>query len=295
VRGGDYLAAVRAIDRAELTRCIDEADPLTATLDQLTATGARASVRALATIGHFVHRELDPTQPVSDAERAARQRWRAAYHAAADRRWRQHGLHMVLFAAGIGASIAVGNALPVVLIGLALAGWARARPLPGLDLRTSQLVRAIADPLQILKSRRYRVIDVFTFIFTLVIAGGLAARLPPRPTWLDSVEVVAVFVIAIAATRGRRRWVRHERQRLQPLSLDPNTCCCLDAAALHGAHARDYVTNHLFQVGTAPGAPKWQVLQCLDTHARFLDIPAAKLALRLPLMPPRSGAPVEEP
>ncbi len=287
VRRTDYVEAIKVIDRAELSRCIDETDPLNATLDQLAANGEPVKVSALVTIGHYVHRETDPTRAVDDASRDARQRWRAAYRARAPRRWRRNSARVIVLVAGLAASIAVGNALPSVLLVLAFAAWARTRPLPGLDIRTSQLVRAIKDPLQILNRRRYRVIDVFTFIFTLVVAGGLAAQLPHRPSWLNWVEAIAVGVAAVAATRGRRRWIRHEQHRLMAPVLDPHTCSCLEAASLHGMHARRYVDTHLFRIGPAPGAPQWPVLQCLNTHTRYLDLPTAQLTLRLPPQPPR--------
>lgn len=287
VRRAEYAAAVKVIDRAELIRCIDEADPLEDTLDQLAVNDASAQVRALVTIGHFMHRETDPTRPVSDTSRSARQRWRAAYLAKRSPRRIDRIARLAILAGGIAVSLAVGNALPGVVVALALAAWSRTRALPGLDVRTSQLVRAINDPLQILRTRRYRPLDVFTLVFTLVVAGGLATQLPHRPSWLNAVETIAVFVAAIAATRGRRRWIRHELQRLLPPPLDPTTCCCLDAAGLHGAQSRPYVDSHLFRVGVIPGAPEWRLLQCLVTHTRFVDLPAAELTLRLPPAPPR--------
>ncbi|MFB9316600.1 hypothetical protein [Cryptosporangium minutisporangium] len=295
VGDGNYAAAVHVIDRAELIRCIDEPDPLAATLDELIAAGDRASVRALVTIGRFMHRELDPTQPVTDADRAARQRWRIAYRNNAPHRWRRYAPHLVLFAVGAAIAITIGNGLPVVLVSVALGAWVRIRPLPGMDLRTSQIVRATADPLQALKSRTYRPIDVFTFILTLMAGIALVAQLPRLPHWVEPLETITVVAIAFAAARGRRRWVRYERQRLALPPPDPHTCRCLDTTALRGEGTRGYVFNHLFPVGTVPAAPRWQVLQCLQTHARYLDLPHAELTLRLPATPPRHRVPTHGP
>jgi hypothetical protein len=181
----------------------------------------------------------------------------------------------------VGSLLAFGNALPGLAAAIVLGAWLRLRPLPGLDRRTSQLVRAVSDPRTILLARRYRVFDVVTFVFAIVTAGGLATGLPHGPGWLDALEVIAVLAVARAATRGRRRWLRLQAQRVLRSPYDPAFCCCLDVPSMQGPQSRDYVEQHLFRAGAVSGLPSWQVLQCLDTHVRFLSRADADLTIRL--------------
>jgi hypothetical protein len=291
IRRTEYVDAVHRLDVAEQLRCLDEPSPLQDVLAETTP----AQALALTLIGRFLHRETDPTQPRTDAERAARRRWREAYRPHAHRLRRRRFVWAATLAPAAGVSIAVGNALPSLLVTIAVVAWTRSRPLPGLDLRTSQIVRALSDPLQVIKLRRYRPIDVFTFIFACVLVGGFATQLPHRPSWLGPLEALVVVALAVLATRGRRRWVRRERERLLPQPLDPSRCRCLDIATLRGTESCAYVDEHLFPVGVAPGAPApWDVLQCLETHTRFLNLPHATLTLRLHAAPPTDSVPAAE-
>lgn len=288
VRRGEYIDAVRAIDRAQLTRCRDEPDPLQLTLDRLSPTGSPSpEAVALVTIGQYLHRVTDPSQPAGDAARAGRVLWRSAYRRNAPRNLGYRALLLGATALGAAGALLVGNGLPIIALAVALRLWRRVRPLPGLDLRTSRLVRAISNPLQIVYARRYRPMDVLTFLLAAGAAGAAVAQLPGHPSWLDPVKVVLALLIAAACVRGRRRLVRRERASMQPSALPPDRCCCLDLTSVHGEQSRAYVEQHLFPAGVVPGAPQWHVRQCLGTHTSFLDIPSAWLTLRLPAPPPR--------
>jgi hypothetical protein len=276
---GEYVDAVNLLDRAESLRCADEASVLADVLGRLGSI--RAQRNALVIIGRHMHREQDPTVPMTDAARDARQRWRLAYRSFGTRYWSRRLAWLVTGALALASFFAVGNGLPGLAVAVAFGAWLRSRPLPGLDLRTSRLVRAVSDPRTILLARRYQAIDAFTFVFTAVVAGGLATYLLSGQGWLAAPVTVAVLVIAAAATRGRRRWIRNQRQLVQRPRYDPASCICLDTAGMQGPESRDYVQGHLFQAGRVTHRPDWHVLQCLNTHTRFLDVPHAQLTIRL--------------
>jgi hypothetical protein len=283
VNQGDYVSAVRLLDHADAARCVDERSALDGVLDRLRTS--HAQMNALVTIGRYLHREKDPTLPVTDVVRAARRRWRNAYRSCGTPYWGRRLAWLATVAAMLGSLLIIGNALPGLAVTVAVGAWLRLRPLPGLDVRTSQLVRAVSDPRTILLARHYRAFDVFTFIFVAIVAGGLATRLPSGPAWVGAVATIAVLAIAAATTRGRRRWVRYQRQRLLRPTYDPAMCTCLDVASVQGPQSRDYVDQHLFQAGAVRNRPDWRVLQCLGTHTRFLDLPLAQLTIRLTVSP----------
>lgn len=143
---GRYIDAVHVLDLAEQFRCPDEPSPLLLVLARVAAPEAFA----LALIGRFMHREKDPTKPVTDTVRAGRQRWQAAYQPFAPRLRRRRLAWAATLAAAAGVAVAVGNVLPGFLLLLAYLGWTSTRALPGLDLRTSRLVRAVCNPLQLI-------------------------------------------------------------------------------------------------------------------------------------------------
>jgi hypothetical protein len=286
---GEYVAAVNLLDRAEALRCTDEASVIGDFLDRLASNKEQLS--ALATIGRYMHREHDPTVPITDVEREARLRWRLAYRTHGNRYWSRRLAWLATGALALASFFVIGNGLPGLAIAVGFGAWLRTRPLPGLDLRTSKLVRAVSDPRTIILARRYQAFDVFTFVFTAVIAGGLAATyLSNGPGWLAAPLTIAVLFLAAAATRGRRRWIRYQRLQAQRPPYDATICSCLGTAGMQGAQSRGYVQEHLFQAGAVSLRPAWKILQCLDTHVRFLDVPQAQLTIRLATSHPADPA-----
>lgn len=282
IRRGEWVNAVRVLDIAERSAVADQRSPLEATLAALAVSGQTGNATALVTIGRFAHREKDPTQPVNAQERDARGRWRAAYRQHGPRRAATNLAKLAMLAAGVTISVLIGNPVPTLVLVVALGLWVRRRPLPGMDLRTSRMVRAITDPLQILRTRRYRPIDIFTLVWTFAVGCSLIVQLPKHPSWLLPAGLIADAVFALAMVRARRRWTRRQREQLQAPPADPSNCVCLDSNVLHASKADDYINHHLFRVGTAPDAPHWPVLQCLTTYTRFLHLPEANVAVRLP-------------
>lgn len=279
---GEWVQAAQILDVAERAAAADQPSPLAATLVHLTAAGRAGDAAALVTVGRFLHREKDPTQPITAQERAARARWRDAYRKHGPRRTPANLGRLAILVTGVTASALIRNPAPILVLAACVGIWVRRRALPGMDLRTSRIVRAITDPMQVLRTRRYRTIDVFTFIWTLVVGCGLATRLPKHPPWLIAAGLGAACVFALAMVRTRRRWSRRQRAQLQPPPADPTRCVCLTLDLLRASEADAYLDHHLFRVGTAPAAPQWPVLQCLTTYARFLHLPEAQLAVKLP-------------
>ncbi len=240
------------IDDAERGKGADLPSPLDALAIQLAAFNRTSDLRALVTIGRFIHRENDPTQPITDTERDARQRWRIAYRSRGPRRVRANVARFALLAVGSAVSIKIGYPVLAVGLGIAIGIWQRRRPLPGMDLRTSRIVRGATDPLLYLRTRRYRATDVFTLIVTFVIGCGLAVRLPLQPSWLMPTGIATAVILSLAALPTRRRYIRRQRQELRPPPLDPSVCRCLDAVVLHGPQADRYIENISFQLARHP-------------------------------------------
>lgn len=282
VATGGYLDAVHVIDRAEVWHCDDEPHPLDRALESLESSGEVPKAAALAVIGDHLHREADPTLPVSTDELASRLRWRTARRRRTPRvpvDWLVSTAAVVVVGA-VGFAVA-GSALPGVVCSAVIGLWLSRRPLPGVDPAGSQLVRALRNPTTRFSQREYHVADVVTLLVALCIALGVASTLPSRPSWLGPAGLVAGAVVALAATRGRRRWVRRERTRLLRPPLDPGVCCCLDLDRLHGDTARRYADTHLFPVHAVAGLSGWQLVQCLETYRYFLASAAAGLTIAL--------------
>lgn len=277
----EYVEAVEVLDQAYAARSDDTPTPLQVTADALLARGRKAQLRALTTIGHYAHRETDPTRPVSESWKTMCTQWRIAFRLHVPDHRRIVAARLALLGAGLVLSLAMMNALPGFLIGIATLLWQRHRPVPGLDQKTSRIVRALYDPLLVVKTRRYSVMDVFVFVMASVITGGLVAQLPRDPAWLTPLKVAVAFGAGAAATWGRRRWIRRDNQELLRSPVDPARCTCQDFAGYRGIQGRRYIAEHLFNAGPVPAAPSWNIAQCLQTHTMFLHLPTAGLALRL--------------
>lgn len=280
VATGAYVDAVQVVDQADVWHCEDEPRPLDRALDALESSGEGPKAAALAVIGDYLHREADPTVPIPDAERASRHRWRTARRQRTPRVQVGWFVYVAVVAVvGVVGHVVTHNALPAVACVVLLGGWFARRPLPGVDPASSQLVRAIRNPSELLTSRQYHVGDVITFMMTFFAAAALTSNLTIRYSWSVPVGLVVGLVVAIAATRGRRRWERRQRTQLLRPALDPAVCCCLNLDRLHRQTAQHYVETHLFPVQAVDDLPGWQLLQCLETYRYFLACPAAGLTV----------------
>lgn len=282
IAAGEYIDAVTVLDRARTFKADDTLTPLQLAANTLVLRDRRAQLRALSAIGYYSHRETDPTLPVSDTWKTICREWRDEFkRRVPNDRWIK-AVRLLILAGALTLSIVVRNALPAFVVGAATVLWSRYVPVPGLDQKTSRILRALYDPLLILQNRRYKTFDVFVSLMASVIVGGVLARLPHGPGWLTPIEIAVAVAAGAAATRARRRWVRRDNQALDKSRIDPARCSCQEFTQYRGTTGRRYITEHLFNAGPAPAASEWNLLQCLQTYAMFLDMPTAGLALRLP-------------